>query len=46
MGEKINVPTGEDGLPPVTKAILSEISGRQLGTIPSGWSVDVVSPKV
>jgi len=42
-GEKIHVPTGEDGLPPVTKAILSEISGRQLGTIPSEWSFDVVS---
>jgi len=40
-GEDISVPTGEDGIGPFTKVILKEISGRQVGTIPSDWSVIV-----
>ncbi|KDQ19839.1 hypothetical protein BOTBODRAFT_27261 [Botryobasidium botryosum FD-172 SS1] len=40
-GEDIAVPTGPDGLGPITKSILDEITGRQLGIIPSDWSVEV-----
>ncbi|KAF8307531.1 branched-chain amino acid aminotransferase II [Clavulina sp. PMI_390] len=42
-GETIHIPTGEAGLPPITKGLLNEIWGRQLGTIESDWSV-VVPP--
>lgn len=41
-GDDITIPVGEDGLGPLTKAILNEISGRQVGIIPSDWSVVVV----
>lgn len=44
QGRDIHIPTGTDGLGPITKGILDEITGRQLGTIPSDWSV-VVPPK-
>lgn len=40
-GRKIKIPTGEGGLGPITKAMLGEINGRQLGVIPSEWSVEV-----
>lgn len=40
-GEKIPVPVGEDGLGDVARAMLREITGRQLGTIESDWSVVV-----
>ncbi|KIJ45492.1 hypothetical protein M422DRAFT_29629 [Sphaerobolus stellatus SS14] len=43
LGEDVPVPTGDDdaGLGPVARVMLNEISGRQLGTIPSDWSVIV-----
>ncbi|KAF8587355.1 branched-chain amino acid aminotransferase II [Ramaria rubella] len=43
LGRDIQVPTGDDsaGLGPVSRVMLAEISGRQLGTIPSDWSVIV-----
>lgn len=41
MGEDVNIPTGPDGLGPLSKAILAEIQGRQRGEIPSDWSVIV-----
>lgn len=37
-GEKVPVPTGEDGLGDVARIMLREINGRQLGTIKSDWS--------
>lgn len=40
-GSRIPVPHGEDGLGDVARAMLKEISGRQLGTIESEWSVVV-----
>lgn len=40
-GEKIPVPVGKDGLGDVARAMLREITGRQLGTIESEWSVVV-----
>ncbi|KAK9899727.1 putative branched-chain-amino-acid aminotransferase 2 [Cystobasidium minutum MCA 4210] len=40
-GEKIPVPVGSDGLGDVARAMLREITGRQLGTIESEWSVVV-----
>lgn len=39
--EKIPVPVGEDGLGDVARAMLREITGRQLGTVESEWSVVV-----
>lgn len=43
MNEDISVPTGDDsmGLGPVSRVMMAEITGRQLGTIPSDWSVVV-----
>jgi len=41
LGQDIHVPTGEDGMGPVSKAIWTELIGRQTGTIPSDWSVTV-----
>lgn len=43
MGEDIDVPAGDDstGLGPVSGVMLAEITGRQLGTIPSDWCVVV-----
>lgn len=40
-GKNIQVPVGEDGLGDVARAMLKEITGRQLGTIESEWSVVV-----
>lgn len=40
-GKNIPVPVGEDGLGEVARAMLKEITGRQLGTIESEWSVVV-----
>jgi len=41
MGEDIHIPTGEDGMGPVSRPIWTELVGRQWGTIPSEWSVPV-----
>jgi branched-chain amino acid aminotransferase len=40
-GENIPVPTGEDGLGDVARAMLREITARQLGTVDSDWTVVV-----
>ncbi|KAF7339679.1 Branched-chain-amino-acid aminotransferase [Mycena sanguinolenta] len=41
MGEDLHIPTGEDGMGPVSRPIWTELVGRQWGTIPSEWSVPV-----
>lgn len=43
LGRDIVIPTGDDstGLGPVSGVMLEQISGRQLGTIPSDWSVAI-----
>jgi branched-chain amino acid aminotransferase len=41
MGEDIMVPAGHSGIGDVAKGFLREIQGRQMGTIPSEWSVVV-----
>jgi len=42
LGKDIPVPVGEDGMGPVARALWKEITGRQMGDIPSDWSVTVV----
>lgn len=41
LGRDIIVPTGPDGMGPVSRVIWNEIIGRQFGAIPSEWSVVV-----
>lgn len=41
QGEDVMVPTGPDGMGPVARVIWRELVGRQMGTIPSEWSVTV-----
>jgi len=41
MGEDVTVPTGQSGIGDIAKGFLQEIMGRQMGTIPSEWSVVV-----
>ncbi|KZT21693.1 branched-chain amino acid aminotransferase II [Neolentinus lepideus HHB14362 ss-1] len=41
LGEDVQIPTGPDGMGPVSKPIWQELVGRQIGTIPSDWSVVV-----
>jgi branched-chain amino acid aminotransferase len=41
MGKDILVPVEEDGLGPVARAMWTEITGRQIGRIPSAWTVNV-----
>lgn len=41
LGEDIIVPTGPDGMGPVSRPIWKELVGRQMGLIPSEWSVRV-----
>ncbi|KAJ7786054.1 branched chain amino acid aminotransferase [Mycena metata] len=41
MGEDIHIPTGEDGMGPVSRPIWTELVGRQMGSIPSEWSIPV-----
>jgi branched-chain amino acid aminotransferase len=41
LGEDVHIPTGEDGMGPVSRPIWTELVGRQWGTIPSEWSVPV-----
>ncbi|KAJ8084244.1 branched-chain-amino-acid transaminase bat2 [Marasmius tenuissimus] len=39
LGEDIPIPTGEDGMGPISRPIWTELVGRQTGAIPSDWSV-------
>jgi len=39
MGEDVHVPTGKDGMGPVSRPIWTELVGIQWGTISSDWSV-------
>ncbi|KAF5355941.1 hypothetical protein D9756_004269 [Leucocoprinus leucothites] len=41
LGEDVIIPTGADGMGPVSRTIWKELVGRQTGTIPSKWSVVV-----
>ena len=41
MGQDVHIPTGEDGMGPLSRPFLRELHGRQRGTIPSDWSVTV-----
>ncbi|KAJ7706441.1 branched-chain amino acid aminotransferase II [Mycena rosella] len=41
MGEDVHIPTGEDGMGPVSRPIWTELVGRQWGAIASEWSVPV-----
>ena len=41
LGEDVLIPTGPDGMGPVSKPLWEEITGRQSGKIPSDWSVVV-----
>lgn len=39
LGEDVLIPTGEDGMGPVSRPIWKQLVGIQTGTIPSDWSV-------
>lgn len=39
LGKDIPVPVGEAGIGPIANGFLQEILGRQIGAIPSEWSV-------
>lgn len=41
LGEDVHIPTGEDGMGPVSRPIWTELVGRQTGTVASEWSVEV-----
>ncbi|KAJ7139876.1 branched-chain amino acid aminotransferase II [Mycena epipterygia] len=41
MGQDVHIPTGEDGMGPVSRPIWTELVGRQWGKIPSEWSFPV-----
>ena len=41
LGEDVHIPTGKDGMGPVSRPVLLELVGRQTGAIPSDWSVVV-----
>ncbi|KAJ7293334.1 branched-chain amino acid aminotransferase II [Mycena rebaudengoi] len=41
LGTDVHIPTGADGMGPVSRPIWTELVGRQWGTIPSEWSVEV-----
>ncbi|KLO13953.1 branched-chain amino acid aminotransferase II [Schizopora paradoxa] len=41
LGEDILIPTGPDGMGPISRVIWKELIGRQTGSIPSDWSVTV-----
>ncbi|QRV76771.1 amino-transferase class IV protein [Ceratobasidium sp. AG-Ba] len=40
-GKDIKIPVGKEGMGPMCKGILDQIVARQMGTIPSEWSVVV-----
>ncbi|KAF9260321.1 branched-chain amino acid aminotransferase II [Marasmius fiardii PR-910] len=41
LGEDLHIPTGKDGMGPISRPIWTELVGRQTGAIPSEWSVVV-----
>lgn len=41
MGEDVHIPTGKDGMGPISRPIWAELIGRQTGAIPHEWSVVV-----
>ncbi|KXN84794.1 Branched-chain-amino-acid aminotransferase, mitochondrial [Leucoagaricus sp. SymC.cos] len=41
LGEDVAIPTGPDGMGPISRTIWKELVGRQTGEIPSDWSVSV-----
>ncbi|KAG6850327.1 hypothetical protein H0H93_014902 [Arthromyces matolae] len=41
LGEDVLIPTGADGMGPISRPIWKELVGRQTGAIPSEWSVEV-----
>lgn len=41
LGEDVHVPTGPDGMGPVSRPIWKELVGRQTGEIKSDWSVEI-----
>ncbi|KII93455.1 hypothetical protein PLICRDRAFT_49502 [Plicaturopsis crispa FD-325 SS-3] len=41
MGEDVLIPTGPDGMGPISRPIWEELVGIQMGSIPSPWSVVV-----
>ncbi|KAJ3512732.1 hypothetical protein NLJ89_g3355 [Agrocybe chaxingu] len=41
LGEDVHIPTGSDGMGPISRPIWTELVGRQTGAIPSDWSVVV-----
>ncbi|EIM83386.1 branched-chain amino acid aminotransferase II [Stereum hirsutum FP-91666 SS1] len=41
QGQDVHIPVESDGMGPVSRPIWKELMGRQMGTIPSDWSVQV-----
>ena len=41
LGEDIHIPTGPDGMGPISRPIWKQLVGIQVGAIPSPWSVVV-----
>ena len=41
LGQDVHIPTGPDGMGPISRPIWNELVGRQTGTIPSDWSVTI-----
>jgi branched-chain amino acid aminotransferase len=41
LGEDINIPTGDDGMGPVSRPLWKRLVDIQTGVIPSPWSVAV-----
>lgn len=41
LGADVVIPTGHDGMGPISKPIWTELVGRQTGAISSKWSVVV-----
>lgn len=42
LGEDVHIPTGKDGMGPVSRPIWTELVGRQTGAIASNWSVPIL----
>lgn len=41
LGGDVHIPTGSDGMGPVSRPIWKELVGRQTGEIPCEWSVEI-----
>jgi branched-chain amino acid aminotransferase len=41
LGEDVHIPTGEDGMGPVSRPLWKQLVGIQTGVIPHDWSVFV-----